>query len=88
MEWQLAEAKNKFSEVFDRALKGDVQHVRRRGRKQEEVVILSAEDYARLTKKRKKKAYTLAEHLLAIPKGVGLNLTRDKDMGRDDPLFT
>ena len=88
MEWQLAEAKNKFSEVFDRALKGDVQHVRRRGRISEEVVILSAEDYAQLTGKRKKKAYTLVDHLLAIPKVAELDLTRDKDMGRDDPLFT
>lgn len=81
MNWQLAEAKNKFSEVFDRALSGEAQHIRRYGRKQEAVVILSEQDYEKLAGKRGKKS-SLAAQLLSIPKIAALDLTRDKDLGR------
>ena len=42
MNWKLAEAKNKFSEVFDRAAAGELQRVNRRG---ETVVILAEKQY-------------------------------------------
>ena len=45
--WQLAEAKNKFSEVFTRALTEGPQRVRRRS---DTVVILSEAEYERLAR--------------------------------------
>ncbi|MGC8904757.1 type II toxin-antitoxin system prevent-host-death family antitoxin [Thermus sp.] len=44
--WQLQEAKARFSEVVERALKGEPQLVLRRGKKA--VVVLDWETYARL----------------------------------------
>jgi prevent-host-death family protein len=44
--WQLQEAKAKFSEVFDLAMKGEPQTVTRRGR--EAVVVLSRDQYTAL----------------------------------------
>ena len=46
MDWRLAEAKNKFSELFNRALAEGPQRVRRRD---EAVVVLALRDYERLT---------------------------------------
>ena len=45
-EWQLQEAKARFSEVVERALAGDVQVVTRRGRPA--VVVIPYEEYERL----------------------------------------
>jgi prevent-host-death family protein len=45
--WQLQEAKARFSELVEEALKGEPQLVTRRGRKA--VVVLDWETYARLT---------------------------------------
>ncbi len=44
--WQLQEAKAKFSEVFDSAMKGEPQTVTRRGK--EAVVVLSRDQYTSL----------------------------------------
>lgn len=44
--WQLQEAKARFSEAVERALKGEAQTVTRRGRPS--VVVLDWETYARL----------------------------------------
>ncbi|RIH85562.1 type II toxin-antitoxin system Phd/YefM family antitoxin [Calidithermus roseus] len=44
--WQLQEAKARFSEVVEQALKGEAQTVTRRGRPA--VVVLSWETYTRL----------------------------------------
>ena len=49
MKWQLAEAKNKFSEVVRRALTEGPQHIMRRD---DAVVVMSAEDYDRLAGQR------------------------------------
>jgi len=46
MAWQLAEAKNKFSEVFTKTIKEGPQFVTRRN---EEVVLISKDEYRRLT---------------------------------------
>ncbi|HXR36179.1 MAG TPA: type II toxin-antitoxin system prevent-host-death family antitoxin [Candidatus Binataceae bacterium] len=48
MTWRLAEAKNRFSEVFNRALAEGPQRVLRR---HEAVIVLSARDYEKLTGK-------------------------------------
>ena len=47
MNWQLQEAKQRFSELVQRALNEGPQIVTRRGR--EAVVVLSADEYRRLT---------------------------------------
>ncbi len=46
MEWQLQEAKNKFSEVVDQALKNGPQEITRHGKKT--AVLLSMKDYRAL----------------------------------------
>jgi len=46
--WQLQEAKAKFSELVDRALKGEAQIVTRRGKAA--VVVLDIETYRELVK--------------------------------------
>jgi prevent-host-death family protein len=75
--WQLAEAKNKFSEVFTRAIEQGPQHVTRRG---EEIVLLSREEYDQLTEKRPKKDFI--QHLLSFPKG-DIDLSRDPSTMRE-----
>lgn len=79
MDWQVAEAKNKFSELMNRALTEGPQRVR--GRKHA-VVMLAEQDYERLTGVRPDfKAY-----LTNGPSFDGLELTRDASPGRDVPL--
>jgi prevent-host-death family protein len=76
--WQLQDAKNRLSEVVDRAMGGEPQIITRRG--EEAVVVVSADEYRRLTKP----ALSLVEFFRASPLvGVDLNLTRDRSPGRD-----
>ncbi len=65
-EWQLQDAKNRFSAVVDAALAGSPQCVTRRGKPA--VVVLAVEDYERLRRNGKAAAPTFVEMLLAIPK--------------------
>ena len=46
--WQLQDAKNKLSEVVERAIKNGPQEITRRGKKA--AVVLSFQEYARLLK--------------------------------------
>ena len=71
MDWRLAEAKNKFSELFNRALAEGPQRVRRRD---EAVVVIAASDYERLTGR---KAW-----LQAIPDGRGPRPGRPRSQPR------
>lgn len=78
--WTVRDAKTHFSEVFERALDAPQRVVRnpRDGRKSREVVVLSAEAYARLTKP----AVPLVEFMSSL--GLDrLDLTRDKAPPRD-----
>lgn len=50
--WQLQEAKNRFSELVDKAVEGGPQVVTRHGK--ETVVVVSVDDYARLTRPKKR----------------------------------
>jgi prevent-host-death family protein len=79
MEWQLAEAKNRFSEVVTRALTMGPQRIRRRG---EVVVLLSEQEYLRLTGERP----SLMRFILDGPDLSGLDLERDRDTGREIDL--
>ena len=63
--WSLQDAKARFSAVVEAALAGEPQQVTRRGRPA--VVVVSAEDWARMT--RAAKATGFAAHLAAIPRG-------------------
>lgn len=72
MEWQLAEAKNRFSEVVNRALAEGPQVVRRRD---DTVVIVAWREYEKLTGKR----LGFKEFLTAKgPSLEGVDLTRDR----------
>ncbi len=74
MTWQLQEAKNRFSEVVDRALSDGPQTITRHGRAT--VVIVSAGQYARETRQEK-----LSAILRECP-AKGWKVSRDKDTGR------
>ena len=80
--WQLAEAKNKFSEVFTRAMREGPQRVRRRG---DTVVILSEAEYERLTAEHPKKM-TFAEFLVSGPSFEGVDFSRDRSLPREIDL--
>jgi prevent-host-death family protein len=79
MEWQLADAKNKFSEVVTRALNEGPQRVHRRG---QTVVILAEDEYDRLTGEKP----GLLDYLLSGPSFDGLEIERDQALMRDVEL--
>lgn len=74
--WQLAEAKNKFSEVFTRAIEEGPQAVTRRNQR---VIVLSDEEYQRLQAAKP----DFLTFLMNGPSLEGLDLTRDKSPMRD-----
>jgi prevent-host-death family protein len=77
MAWQLQEAKQKFSQVVQRALEEGPQVVTRDG--QEVVVVLSAEEFRHLTQgKPDFKAFLLSGPDLSV-----LELERAGDLPRD-----
>ena len=80
--WQLQEAKNRFSELVEEALKHGPQTVTRHGR--DTVVIMSVEQYQRLNHRPK----SLLEVLRQIPEEyrVELDISRTPDYGRDIEL--
>ena len=68
-EWQLQDAKNRFSAVVDAALAGTPQCVTRRGKPA--VIVLAVEEYERLRRVEKAEAPSFVEMLLAMPKDDG-----------------
>ena len=64
--WSLQDAKNRFSAVVDAARRGEPQLVTRRGAAA--VVVLAAEEYARLKALEEQKALSFVDHLLAMPR--------------------
>ena len=81
MEWRLADAKNKFSELVNRALSDGPQRVRR----QDDVVVILAErDCKALTGEMP----SFKDFLLqAGPTFEGLDLERDKSLIRNVELI-
>ncbi len=80
MNWRLAEAKNKFSELVNRALAEGPQRVRRRD---ETVVVMAVRDYERLTgNKPGFKDFLMGEG----PDLEDLDLSRDREPMRDIDL--
>ncbi len=64
-EWQLQEAKNRFSEVVNLALTEGAQTITRHGKPV--VVVLSQEEFRNLAPKKEKKPWSLLDALLACP---------------------
>ena len=79
MEWNLADAKNRFSEVVNLALTEGPQRVRRR---KDTVVVVAAEEFERLTGRRP----GFKDYLTRGESFEGLDLTRDPSPDRDVAL--
>jgi antitoxin Phd len=79
MEWQLADAKNRFSELVNQALRVGPQRVRRRN---EAVIVISAEEYERL----KGQKVSFKQYLLTGESLEGVDLTRDRSPMRETAL--
>lgn len=76
--WQLQEAKNKFSNLVDRAQHEGPQVVTKHGK--EAVVVLSVEDYKKLAKPK----MNLLKFMQKSPlSGENLDIARDKTPPRD-----
>ena len=76
--WQLQEAKSKFSQLVEDAMHKEPQIVTKHGDKA--VVVLSFEEYTKITKPKTNLVKFLRESPLAE---VALEITRDKDIPRD-----
>lgn len=80
-QWQLQNAKNKFSEVVEKALSVGPQIVTRRG--VETVVVMSMTEYRKLTRPKT----SLVEFFRQSPfHGLDIDLERVQDKGRDIEL--
>lgn len=76
--WQLQDAKNRFSELVNRALSAGPQVVTRRGK--EVIVVLSQDDYQALQARQS----TLVEFFRESPLfGVDLELEREASLPRE-----
>ncbi|MDX2264425.1 MAG: type II toxin-antitoxin system Phd/YefM family antitoxin [Hyphomicrobiales bacterium] len=76
--WQVQDAKTHLSEVIERAGSEGPQTITRHGT--ERAVVLSIEDYRRLTARHQ----GFKAHLLGGPKVDVFDIERDKDTGRDE----
>ncbi len=81
--WKLEDAKNRFSELVRRALAHQPQRVTRGGR--DAVIVLSAEDYAKLATPGDLVDFLQASPLAQAMAEGELDLERPRDMGRDVP---
>ena len=79
-EWQLQDAKARFSELFRLARESGPQRVTKHGR--EAVVVIGAEEYAQITGAQKRVG-SLAQFFALSPlRGCVLELKRQRDFGR------
>lgn len=74
MEWQVQQAKARFSELLERTLNEGPQTVTRHGKPV--AVMVPVEDYQRLRRRKSLKA------LLAAAPLEGVEITRSRDTGR------
>lgn len=79
--WQLQDAKNRFSELVRKAREEGPQVITLHGR--DAVVVVSANEYGKLSRPRG----SLVDFFRKSPlEGVGLDLTRSRDTGRQIEL--
>ena len=78
--WQFAEAKNKFSEIVEKALADGPQFVTKHGR--EAVVVVSAAEYKRLTSQ----GISFKGYLCSGESFEEIDLVRDQSPVRDVDL--
>lgn len=64
--WPLQDAKARFSALVDAAMRGEAQHVTKRGRAA--VVVISSKEFERLRYAERGAAPGFIEHLIAVPK--------------------
>ncbi len=76
--WQLQEAKGNLSQLIKRAASGDAQVITVHGNPT--AVVVSAEEYARLTRRRGKLSVALLRPDLAAE---DLDFSRSRDTGRN-----
>lgn len=76
MSWQLQEAKQKFSELVQRALDEGPQSVTRRGEKV--VVVVSAREFERLSRP----VADFREFLLSFPDSEDFQIERSREVAR------
>jgi len=79
--WQLQEAKNKFSNLVDKARHDGPQFVTKHGK--ESVVIIAIEDYQKLNKPKSDLVTFLKKSPLS---DINIDLKRDKSPSRDVEL--
>ena len=79
--WQLQEAKNKFSNLVNKAHHDGPQFVTKHGK--ESVVIIAIEDYQKLNKPKSDFVSFLKKSPLS---GIDIDLARDKSPSRDIEL--
>ena len=79
MNWQLAEAKNRLSEVVSKALGEGPQRITRRG---EAVIVVSEAEYMRLTGER----VGFVDYLMSGPSLEGVEFERDSTPMREVEL--
>jgi prevent-host-death family protein len=75
-EWRLYDAKNRLSEVVNLAITVGPQRIKRN---RDEVVVLSLEEFERLSGKKK----SFIDFLKSSPVFEGLDLERDRSQGRE-----
>jgi len=79
-DWQLQEAKARFSEVFRLARESGPQRVTKHGRTA--VVVVTAEEYERLSRSKARQG-SLVQFFADSPlAGSGIRLDRPRDLGR------
>jgi prevent-host-death family protein len=81
--WQVQTAKQRFSELVERAVNEGPQIVTKHGR--EAVVVLAIEEYRRLTGSAST-GMTFKEFLLTMPRTDDLVIERSKDLPREIDL--
>lgn len=65
-QWRLQDAKTQFSQVVEAALRGEPQHITRRGK--QAVVVLSEQAFESLQRSAHAAAPGFVAHLLAMPR--------------------
>lgn len=78
--WQVQEAKSRFSELLEEAERKGPQLITRHGT--ERAVVLSIDEYRKLTEAEPKAELNFVEHLLSGPKVDDFKIRRSKDRGR------